>query len=55
MEEIYGSLYGLNSQIGTVYPAESDRITIFMIFGISIPWGVRFRSWEDFVRQYGLD
>lgn len=49
-------LYGLNSQIGTVY-RNSDRTTIFYDIGnfLYLAGELDSRFWEDFVRQYGLD
>ena len=52
----YMVLYGLNSQIGTVY-RNSDRTTIFYDIGnfLYLAGELDSRFWEDFVRQYGLD
>ena len=49
-------LYGLKSQIGTVY-RNSDRTTSFYDVGnfLYLAGELNFRFWEDFVRKYGLD
>ena len=49
-------LYGLKSQIGTVY-RNSDRTTSFYDIGnfLYLAGELNSRFWEDFVRQYGLD
>ena len=49
-------LYGLKSQIGTVY-RNSDMTTIFYDIGnfLYLAGELDSRFWEDFVRQYGLD
>ena len=49
-------LYGLKSQIGTVY-RNSDRTTSFYDIGnfLYLAGELDSRFWEDFVRQYGLD
>ena len=49
-------LYGLKSQIGTVY-RNSDRTTSFYDIGnfLYLVGKLNSRFWEDFVRQYGLD
>ena len=49
-------LYGLKSQIGTVY-RNSDRTTSFYDIGnfLYLAGKLNSRFWEDFVRQYGLD
>ena len=49
-------LYGLKSQIGTVY-RNSDRTTSFYDVGnfLFLAGELDSRFWEDFVRQYGLD
>lgn len=52
----YMVLYGLKSQIGTVY-RNGDRTTIFYDIGnfLYLAGELDSRFWEDFVRQYGLD
>ena len=52
----YMVLYGLKSQIGTVY-RNSDRTTSFYDIGnfLYLAGELNSRFWEDFVRQYGLD
>ena len=52
----YMVLYGLKSQIGTVY-RNSDRTTSFYDIGnfLYLAGKLNSRFWEDFVRQYGLD
>ena len=49
-------LYGLKSQIGTVY-RNSDRTTSFYDIGnfLYLAGELNSRFWEDFVRKYGLD
>ena len=49
-------LYGLKSQIGTVY-RNSDGTTSFYDIGnfLYLAGELNSRFWEDFVRQYGLD
>ena len=49
-------LYGLKSQIGTVY-RNSDWTTSFYDIGnfLYLAGELDPRFWEDFVRQYGLD
>lgn len=49
-------LYGLKSQIGTVY-RNSDRTTSFYDVGnfLYLAGELDSRFWEDFVRKYGLD
>lgn len=49
-------LYGLKSQIGTVY-RNSDRTTSFYDVGnfLYLAGELNSRFWEDFVRKYGLD
>mgnify|MGYP000358198477 CR=1 FL=1 len=49
-------LYGLKSQIGTVY-RNSDRTTSFYDIGnfLYLAGELDSRFWEDFVRKYGLD
>ena len=49
-------LYGLKSQIGTVYQ-NSDSTTSFYDIGnfLYLAGELNSRFWEDFVRQYGLD
>ena len=51
----YMVLYGLKSQIGTVY-RNSDRTTSFYDVGnfLYLAGELDSRFWEDFVRQYGL-
>jgi len=50
----YMVLYGLKSQIGTVY-RNSDRTTSFYDIGnfLYLAGELDSRFWEDFVRQYG--
>lgn len=52
----YMVLYGLKSQIGTVY-RNGDRTTSFYDIGnfLYLAGELDSRFWEDFVRQYGLD
>ena len=52
----YMVLYGLKSQIGTVY-RNSDGTTSFYDIGnfLYLAGELNSRFWEDFVRQYGLD
>ena len=52
----YMVLYGLKSQIGTVY-RNSDWTTSFYDIGnfLYLAGELDPRFWEDFVRQYGLD
>lgn len=49
-------LYGLKSQIGTVY-RNSDGATSFYDIGnfLYLAGELNSRFWEDFIRQYGLD
>lgn len=49
-------LYGLKSQIGTVY-RNSDGTTSFYDIGnfLYLAGELNSRFWEDFIRQYGLD
>ncbi|CXF39606.1 GNAT family acetyltransferase [Streptococcus pneumoniae] len=49
-------LYGLKSQIGTVY-RNNDRTTSFYDVGnfLYLAGELDSRFWEDFVRKYGLD
>ena len=50
------ALYGLKSQIGTVY-RNSDGATSFYDIGnfLYLAGELNSRFWEDFIRQYGLD
>ncbi len=51
----YMVLYGLKSQIGTVY-RNSDRQRAYDIGNFLYLAGkLNSRFWEDFARQYGLD
>lgn len=52
----YMVLYGLKSQIGTVY-RNGDRTTSFYDIGnfLYLAGELDSRFWEDFVSQYGLD